>query len=100
MTRRREPTPEWAGRATHNWRKLKAAQRAKRLPCALCGQPIDYLLKWPDPGSFTVDHTLARVHHRDLAEDPANLTSAHLACNVAKGHRAEPPSLGLRSEDW
>ncbi len=89
-----------AGRRGGTWRKLWAAQRAKRLPCAICGQPIDYSLVYPDPGSFSVDHRVARGHRLDLAEDPGNLTSSHLQCNQAKGDRPEPPSLGLLSEDW
>lgn len=27
-------------------------------PCWLCGQPIDYTLRYPDAGAFVVDHVI------------------------------------------
>jgi 5-methylcytosine-specific restriction endonuclease McrA len=90
-----------AGRSTALWRRLKAQQRAKRLPCWLCGMPIDYSLKYPDPGSFTVDHVRSWVNHPELREDPGNLVSAHASCNWAKGDREQfAPDLGNLSTRW
>lgn len=39
-------------------RKLRARLRALGLPCALCGQPIDYSLPAGDPMSFEVDEII------------------------------------------
>lgn len=88
-----------AGRRGSRWNRLKANQRAKRLPCCLCGQPIDYTLEWPDPGSFSVQHKQDWHRHPELREDPANLDSAHLGCNSSAGQDGKP-TLGATSETW
>ncbi len=80
-------TSKNSGRSTSTWRRLKAAQRAKLLPCWLCGQPINYDLAWPDPQSFSADHDKPHSRHPELREDPANLRSTHLLCNQIKGAR-------------
>ncbi len=89
-----------AGRRGSRWRTLVANQRAKHQPCYMDGQPIDYTLEWPDPNSFSVDHIKSWIDHPELREDPANLASAHLKCNQAKGKGAAPVTIGLTSEEW
>jgi hypothetical protein len=87
------------GRSTRAWRRLQAAQRARRLPCFHCGQPIDYDLTWPHPQSFSADHLKPVATHPELAEDPGNLVSSHLLCNQVKGADAHfSPVLGALSE--
>lgn len=50
-------------------------------PCAICGKPIDYTLKWPDPMSPTADHL--------VPGDPKSLLRpAHARCNSSRGNRA------------
>lgn len=88
------------GRKGSRWRRLHANQKAKRLGCWLCQQPIDYTLTWPDPGSFSVDHRKPLNTHPHLAEDPGNLESAHLGCNSARGQSDPKPSLGSTSRAW
>lgn len=88
-----------SSRATRLMRKIRAAQRAKRLPCWLCGQAIDYAAPPDDPDSFSYDHIRPWSTHPDLRYDPANGASAHLRCNKARGNRDPRPSLGLRSEE-
>lgn len=89
-----------AGRSTRRMRRLKQEQRAKGLPCWLCGQPIDYTLSDDDPDAFSVDHVKPWSTHPHLREDPANLRSAHLRCNKGRGNRDPRPGLGLRSREW
>jgi 5-methylcytosine-specific restriction endonuclease McrA len=89
-----------AGRKGSRWRRLHAGQKAKRLGCWLCSQPIDYQLDWPDPQSFSVDHAQPLSTHPHLAEDPGNLRSAHLSCNSSRGAKAPRPALGVTSRDW
>lgn len=90
-----------AGRKGRRWQRLAANQRMKRLPCCLCHQPIDYTLKWPDPGSFSVEHIKSWHAHPELREDPSNLGSAHLGCNSAKQDKpAEQVVLNNTSESW
>jgi 5-methylcytosine-specific restriction endonuclease McrA len=85
--------------STRVWRQLAATQRAKRLPCFLCGQPIDYDLQWPHPQSFSADHIKPYAHHPELRTDPGNIASTHLRCNQVKGdnHHIQP-GLGALSE--
>ena len=90
---------KYAGRSGRRWTRLKAEQRAKRLPCCLCSQPIDYSLQSPDPGSFTVQHIKDWHTHPELREDPANLASAHLGCNSSAG-KSGKAALGATSEAW
>lgn len=88
-----------AGRRGKRWQRLKANVRMRRRPCCICGQPIDYTLMHPDPGSFSVEHIKSWHDYPHLREDPANLDSAHLGCNGSKG-KGEAPGLGEVSEDW
>lgn len=90
---------ENAGRRGSRWNRLKANQRAKRLPCCLCGQSINYSLEHPDPRSFSVQHILDWLTHPELREDPANLDSSHLGCNSSAGMNGKP-SIGVSSESW
>lgn len=87
-------------RSSHQMKGLKAKQRAKRLPCWLCGQSIDYSLPSSDPESFSYDHIKPWSTHPELRFDPGNGASAHLRCNKARGNGDPSPSLGLRSEEW
>ena len=72
----------------------------ERLPCCICGQPIDYTLKHPDPGSFSVQHLKDWHNHPELREEPTNLDSAHLGCNSSEGTSGPKPPIGDTSEDW
>lgn len=88
-----------AGRRGKRWERLKAEVKARRGPCCLCQQPIDYSLSWPDPGSFSVEHIKPWHDYPHLREDPANLAGAHLGCNTSKKRR-EPAAMGETSEAW
>ena len=89
-----------AGRKGARYRKLSADQKAKHLPCWLCGQPINYQATYPEPDSFTVDHIKSWINHPELRQDPSNLASAHARCNQSKGKGEAPVSLGTFSEEW
>ena len=60
-------------------------------PCALCGKPIDYTLRYPDAGSFVVDHIVSLYAGGTDTID--NKQPAHRACNSAKGARAVAPVM-------
>tara|TARA_R110002020_G_scaffold335482_1_gene550616 strand:- start:83 stop:304 length:222 start_codon:yes stop_codon:yes gene_type:complete len=34
----------------------RARIAATKADCHICGKPIDYTIKWPDPMSFEADH--------------------------------------------
>jgi hypothetical protein len=84
-------------RSSKAMKKLKRDQRAKRLPCWLCGQPIDYEAAPDEPESFSYDHAKPWSTHPELRLDPGNGRSAHLRCNKSRGNRDLKPSLGLLS---
>ncbi len=48
-------------------------------PCALCREPIDLSLRYPDPLSFTVDHVVPT--NRGGTDDYEQLRPAHFRCN-------------------
>lgn len=56
-----------------------------RWTCGICKLPIDSQLRYPDPGSASVDH----VHplSRGGSHSYDNVQAAHLRCNVSKGAR-------------
>lgn len=63
----------------HNRKIIFATQKI----CAICGKPVDFSLKFPDPMSATCDHIIPI----DKGGDPSsidNLQLAHFCCNRAK----------------
>jgi 5-methylcytosine-specific restriction endonuclease McrA len=97
---RRMSRRDYTGRSTRNFRRLALNLRSQRLPCSLCGQPIDYTAEPGTPNSFTVDHVKPRSTHPHLAEDPANLRAAHHRCNTGRGTKTPAPGIGSTSEAW
>lgn len=63
--------------------KVKRWMRSQEMPCSICGLPINYELKYPDPWSFTVDHVVPITSGG--TSDIENLAPAHLKCNRVKG---------------
>ena len=58
--------------------------------CGLCGEAIDRTLRFPDPGSVSLDHILPITkggHHTRI-----NTQASHFGCNAAKGNRIEETS--------
>ena len=92
-------------------RKLRARLKAMRLPCAICGMPIDYDLPAGDPMSFEVDE-IVPVSMGGSELDWRNVQPAHRACNQRKGNRigftcersgpasAAPVEPVATSQDW
>jgi hypothetical protein len=64
-------------------------------PCALCGQPIDYALPWPDPGCYVVDHIIPTA--KGGPDTLTNKQPAHRACNRAKADRLDGGPVLRRS---
>ena len=69
----------------------RTRHRATRSACAICGQPIDYDLKWPDPKSFVVDHIIPIA--RGGSHDYSNTQAAHADCNSKKRARLVAPII-------
>ena len=64
-------------------------------PCALCGMPISYNLKYPDPWSFVVDHKIALNQGGQDTLD--NKQAAHNTCNRAKSDRTDGGNVLFKS---
>ena len=58
--------------------------------CAICGRPVDFDIKPPNPLAPSVDHIIpiAKGGH---PSDLANLQLAHLGCNQRKGMKIKDP---------
>lgn len=65
-----------------NKKKIYATQTY----CGICGNPVDFGMKWPHPLSPCVDHIIpvARGGH---PSDIGNLQLAHMCCNRQKSDK-------------
>ena len=66
----------------HNKNNIFATQTV----CALCGKPVDFTLKYPDPWSATIDHIIP-IDKGGHPSDLSNLQLAHFRCNRLKSDR-------------
>ena len=81
-------------------RHRKAIARTKP-PCALCGDPIDYTLRYPDLMCFVVDHIIP--WSLGGTDDLANKQAAHNTCNRQKWDHVESESTTetfVTSRSW
>jgi 5-methylcytosine-specific restriction endonuclease McrA len=51
--------------------------------CRICGEPVDFTKRPPDPSAATIDHVIALS--RGGEHSYGNTQLAHLRCNTAKG---------------
>lgn len=58
--------------------------RRQGRPCYLCGEPIDYTLRTPDPMSFELDHIEPVSTAPEREHDPTNHGATHRRCNRGK----------------
>lgn len=66
--------------------KVRNRLRSMGMPCALCGQPIDYALPAGDPMSFEVDE-IVPISLGGSPTSMDNVQPAHRICNQRKGNR-------------
>lgn len=67
----------------------RARIRATKAACHICGEPIDYTLKWPDPMCFVADHVIPLV--KGGRDHISNKAAAHAKCNSKKRARLIAP---------
>jgi 5-methylcytosine-specific restriction endonuclease McrA len=63
--------------------------------CAICGQPVDKTIPYPDPWSPTIDEIVPV----SLGGDPldrANCRLAHFRCNVQRGNGTKPTPQSVK----
>lgn len=74
--------------APRNTRQRDAHRRTiahGKPPCAICGDEIDYKLRYPDPGCYVVDHIHPRA--KGGSDDLDNKQPAHNRCNRLKSDK-------------
>jgi len=83
---------------------LAVDERGKRLrdgsPCCLCGEPIDYDLRFPNTDSLTVQHVKSRDRFPELTWVRSNYGPAHFGCNASQGSREELPVGEFENVYW
>lgn len=78
-------------RNTTQQARLRRRIASTKAACHICGNPIDYTLKWPDPMSFVVDHVVPIA--KGGAHDLSNAKAAHATCNSKKRARLVAPII-------
>lgn len=95
----RRATPFTYRLDNHRWRVLKGKHRkycaAQQLPCARCGQPIDYRLPAQHRYAYETGHIISRKERPDLMYAWANLQAEHVKCN--RSAQANPV---VAQHDW
>lgn len=79
--------PDKDGSQRQQFEKNKKTIRLQRDVCQICGLPINYDLKYPDPWSFTADHIVPVIYGG--RSDLSNMQAAHFRCNRLKGTRLQ-----------
>lgn len=74
-----------------NRKRMRARIAATRAACHICGEAIDYTLRYDDPRSFQLDHVVPLAKGGADAID--NAAAAHRACNSAKRARLVAPII-------
>ena len=90
-----------AGRNTNTRDQHRRAIARTKPPCGICGEPIDYTLRTPDPMSFEVDHILAIDNGGTDTLD--NKQASHRRCNREKWNRldeVDAPRTFVTTRTW
>lgn len=79
------------GRSKSLQNKARAIIAKSKSACHICGRPIDYSLKWPDPMCFVVDHIVAIANGG--SDHISNKAASHNLCNSKKRARVYAPII-------
>ncbi len=95
MVKGKRPDKEGAHR--RQYEANKKIILATQSICAICGQPVDKTLRYPDPMAPTVDHIIpvSKGGHPSAMD---NLQLAHSCCNRAKSDKTEMVKLTPKKE--
>ena len=96
-----KPNPRRANGARRTALRKRVASMG--MPCALCGQAIDYSLPAGEPMSYELDEIIPVSRGGDPF-DIDNVQPSHRICNQRKGNKVQPrqsENLPLpTSRDW
>lgn len=90
--------PDQSGWAESQFKKAKKIIYASQSCCGICGRPVDFDKKFPDPWSATLDHIIPIQKGGDPASLD-NLQLAHLQCNRIKSTKLFEPQIKEKSVD-
>lgn len=88
--------PDKDGKAKAPYEKAKKIIFASQSNCAICGRPVNFDKKFPDPWSATLDHIIPIAKGGDPAS-LENLQLAHLQCNRIKATKLCAPQVKEKS---
>ena len=71
-----------------NKKRIYSTQRV----CGICGQPVDFSLRYPHPLSPCIDH-IVPINKGGHPSDIANLQLAHWTCNRQKADKIIRPKV-------
>ncbi len=92
MAKAKGNRPDRDGTHRAQFDKNRAKILATREVCGICGRPVNFDKRFPDPWSATLDHIVPV----SKGGDPAaleNLQLAHLQCNRQKASKLYAPQL-------
>ncbi|MFV0413389.1 MAG: HNH endonuclease [Oscillospiraceae bacterium] len=100
MKKNSPPTrPERDGTHRLPFERAKKKIYATQTVCGICGKPVDFAQKYPQPLSPCIDHIIP-VAKGGHPSDISNLQLAHWTCNRQKSDKifatnkgAEPPKI-------
>lgn len=88
--------PDQSGWAEATFKKARKIIYASQSNCGICGRPVNFDKKFPDPWSATLDHIVPISKGGDPAS-LENLQLAHLACNRMKSSKLIKPQVKEKS---
>lgn len=86
MNKYRNLRADHVGAAQTKYLKAKKRIFATQTVCGICGKPVDFSLKFPDPMSASIDH-IVPIHYGGDPSDESNLQLTHLICNRLKSDK-------------
>lgn len=92
--KRYRPDQDGTHRAAFDRAKKKIY--ATQTVCGICGKPVDFSLKFPNPMSKCIDHIIP-IDKGGHPSDLANLQLAHLICNRIKSDHLGPGAGGAQN---
>lgn len=87
------------------WAKVRRLawdrDRRGRVPCHICGEPIDYSIPASSaPLAWEPDHLIPFSKAPELELDLANIGASHMRCNRQRGNGNNDLAIGRRSRIW
>lgn len=80
------PRPDRSGTHRRQFDINRKRIYATRTVCGICGKPVDFSIKYPNPLSACIDH-IVPVSKGGHPSDIANLQLAHRTCNRLKSDK-------------